>query len=373
MIEFLEEDRGDSRPFVAYLAHQAPHDPLQVPKPWLRRYTGRYDFGWDFARQTRMARMIEMGIMPEGTTIAPRLWFVPEFADLLAAPQVVQARRMEIYASMVEYIDEQVGVLVEYLEESGQLDNTIILFFSDNGPEGNDPIPQALQRPNLRSSAFYANNYDTQFEAWGRESGYVAYGAPWAQVSATPFREYKGAMSEGGIRSPLIVWQPNSPNASTINTQAVLSVMDVAPTMMEFAGIDAPNMQGKSWASMLQGLEDSPRDDDDIIAMEFQNARMIRRGTWKALFMPEPFGTGDWQLFDIVNDSAEQDDLSADYPEIKDELVLAWEVYARENNFILPNRTFYDGMSDILPPKPPVPSGSYPRGQEPNFTGSNDE
>ena len=372
LIQFIDADKDDDRPFVAYLAYQAPHDPLQVPDAWLRRYKAKYDDGWDHTREQRLARMKKLGLMPPGAELAPRLWYLPEYDDLLGAAQSIAARKMEIYAAMVEYIDFQVGNLVKYLDESGELDNTVIIFFSDNGPEGNDPIAAAQRQPNLAASAFYSNNYDLQFEAWGRSYGYMAYGPTWAQVSATPFNMYKGAMAEGGIRSPLIVWHSGRPAPATVDKDAVLHVMDIAPTLVDMAGGDPSEMQGKSWAPMLRGEVARPRDDDDIIAMEFQSARMIRRGPWKATLTPRPYGTGDWELFDIANDPAEQKDLSAKHPEIFDELVTAWEEYAAANNYVLPNRTFYDGMEERLPPRPPVPD-SWPRGQEKNWTGSKDD
>lgn len=372
LIQFIDADKDDDRPFVAYLAYQAPHDPLQVPDAWLRRYKAKYDDGWDHTREQRLTRMKKLGLMPPDAELAPRLWYLPEYDDLLGAAQSIAARKMEIYAAMVEYIDFQVGNLVKYLDESGELDNTVIIFFSDNGPEGNDPIAAAQRQPNLAASAFYSNNYDLQFEAWGRSYGYMAYGPTWAQVSATPFNMYKGAMAEGGIRSPLIVWHSGRLAPATIDKDAVLHVMDIAPTLVDMAGGDPSEMQGKSWAPMLRGEVARPRDDDDIIAMEFQSARMIRRGPWKATLTPKPYGTGDWELFDIANDPAEQKNLSAEHPEIFDQLVTAWEEYAAANNYVLPNRTFYDGMEERLPPRPPVPD-SWPRGQEKNWTGLKDD
>lgn len=367
MIEYIDADKNDDRPFVAYLAYQAPHDPLQVPDDWLRRYKAKYDDGWDETRKQRLARMKSLGLISPGASVAPRLWYLPEYEDLVGAAQSISARKMEIYAAMVGYIDMQVGNLIKYLDEAGELDNTVILFFSDNGPEGNDPIAAAHRQPNLARSSFYANNYDTQFEAWGRSYGYMAYGPTWAQVSATPFNMYKGAMAEGGIRSPLIVWQPNRPDLARIDADAVLHVLDVAPTLLDMAGEVSSDMQGKSWAPMLRGEEATPRDEDDIIAMEFQSARMIRRGSWKATLTPKPYGTDTWELFDVVKDPSEQVDLSETHPEILEELAAAWDDYAAANNVVLPDRTFYDGMEDQLPPRPPVPD-SWPRGQEPNWT-----
>lgn len=369
MISYLKADRADDRPFVAYLAFQAPHDPLQVPDEFLRRFKGAYDKGWDATRADRLKRLIDAGFAPPSAKLPPRLWYVPSYDDLLPAAQAISARRMEIYASVVEYLDGQVGKLVAYLKDSGQLDNTIILFFSDNGPEGADPIPAAQRQPSLESSMFYANNYSTHYAAWGRPYGFMAYGPAWAQVSAVPFNGYKGALYEGGIRSPLIVWQPGGRKGAAVNNDAVLHVMDIAPTLAELGGasVKANDMQGKSWAPMLAGRATSPRTEDDVIAAEFSSARMARAGDWKVTWMPKPFGKGTWELFNLKTDPGETTDLSAQQPKIRARLIAAWEKYAKENNFVMPDRTFYDGLEERLPPRPPV-DGDWPRGQEPNWT-----
>ncbi|MEL7446505.1 MAG: arylsulfatase, partial [Pseudomonadota bacterium] len=253
MIGFLSEDLGSDKPFVAYLAYQAPHDPLQVPDDWLWKYKTEFDTGWDRLREDRLERMKAMGLVAPSADNAPRLWYVPEYEDLTRAGRVASSRKMEVYASVVEYLDWQVGEFIDYLGESGQLENTIILFFSDNGPEGADPIPAARRQTGLDASMFFANNYDAQIAAWGRDYGFLAYGPPWAQVSATPFDGYKGSLYEGGIRSPLIVWQPGRENAGAINRDALLHVMDVAPTLVDLAGGDPSDMQGRSWVELLDG------------------------------------------------------------------------------------------------------------------------
>ncbi len=370
MVDFLEADRNSDSPFVAYLSYQAPHDPLQVPDGWRNNYRTEFDDGWDELREQRLRRMKQAGLVSPTAQNAARLWYVPGYEDLVAAGQVLQARKMEIYASVVEYLDYQIGAFVDYLDESGQLDNTIILFFSDNGPEGADPIPAAKAQPNLASSMFFANNYDTSIEAWGRKYGFLAYGPPWAQVSATPFAGYKASLYEGGVRSPLIIWQPGKKDAGAINTDALLHVMDVAPTLVDLAGAEGGDMQGKSWAPLMRGETRSPRTDDDVIAMEFMSARMARGGPWKAVWMPEPVGFSRWELFNVETDPGETSDMAEQHPDILARLVAAWDKYAAENNVILPDRTQYDGLEERLPPRPPVVSPGWPRMQEPNWTGS---
>jgi arylsulfatase len=137
-IQFIEEGRGDGKPFLAYMAFTAPHGPLQVPDDWLRRYKNQYDEGWDVIRYRRLARMRELGILEEGVSTADRLWFLPRASMLAPGARIASGRKMEIYASMVEYMDDQIGRVFDYLKEIGEYDNTVVVFFSDNGAEGAD-------------------------------------------------------------------------------------------------------------------------------------------------------------------------------------------------------------------------------------------
>ncbi len=374
MIEFIESNRGDGKPFFAYMAHQAPHDPLQVPDSWLRKYKGRYDDGWDKIRENRLARMKALKLLPASAENAHRLWYVPEWDELTGMAQVTLARKMEIYAAVVEYMDMQIGKLVNYLRDTDQLENTYIIFFSDNGAESNDKASNLKGKRASMFANWLAKTYDTDFASWGRKGSFAAYGPAWAQVSATPFWMFKGTMNEGGIRSPLIVVEPGGANAGSINSEALLHVKDVAPTLLDFAGIAPPNqfegrevlsMQGVSWAKMVHGEAASPRGADDWLAFEFWHCMTIRKGSWKLTWMPKPVGKSAWRLVNLDQDPGERYDLSAEYPEKVRELLEHWETYVAENNVILPNRTQFDGLEEKLPPRPPV-DGNWPPGPELN-------
>lgn len=381
MIEFIESSKEDGRPFFAYLAHQAPHDPLQVPSDWLREYRGCYDCGWDAVRAKRLENMKSLGLVPAHAELAPRLWYVPRFNDLTGAARYTVARKMEVYASVVEYMDREIGRLVDYLDSSGLLDNTYIFFFSDNGPESNDKAANARNRPSSQAAGWMANDYDTDFAAWGRKGSFLAYGSPWAQVSATPFWLFKGSLTEGGIRSPLIVRTPERAETGSVNTAAILHVQDIAPTLLELAGIEPPTsfesrevlpMQGISWKPMLEGREVTPRGMDDWLGFEFWGMRAIRKGPWKLLYMHEPFGSGDWMLFDLERDPAEQIDLADSHPDVVTELVGYWDRYVDVNSVILPNRHQYEGLHDQLPPRPGVLT-DWPPGPEENYGEDEDD
>jgi arylsulfatase len=320
-IQFIEEGRQDNKPFFAYLTFTAPHGPLHVPDDWLRRYKNRYDEGWDGIRQQRLTRMQELGIVDKGVNAADRLWFVPRSTALTPALRVMLGRKMELYAAMVEYMDDQIGRVFDYLKQIGEYDNTVVIFISDNGAEGNDLRAMVAGRVGSLGFLHAMNNFaEDGHNSLGRKGTYAEYGPAWAQVSMTPFRFYKGLLTEGGTRSPLIVSGPGVQGAGELNKKAILHVMDIAPTLLELAGIQHPTtykgrkvapMQGKSWVGMLAGSTQSPRGPGDWLGWELFGNRAIRRGDWKISWHYEPYGTWDWQLFNLAEDPGEQHDLSA--------------------------------------------------------------
>jgi arylsulfatase len=241
-IQFIEDGRRDGKPFFAYMAYTAPHGPLHVPNDWLRRYKNRYDEGWDGIRHQRLARMQELGIVDKNANAADRLYFLPRSTTLAPAARVSQARKMELYAAMVEYMDDQIGRVFAYLKEIGEYDNTVVIFISDNGAEGNDLRAMVAGQAGTFGFLHAMNNFaENGHNSLGRKGTYAEYGPAWAQVSMTPFRIYKGWVAEGGIRSPLIVSGPGVQGAGEINKEAVLHVMDIAPTVLELAGIEHPS------------------------------------------------------------------------------------------------------------------------------------
>jgi arylsulfatase len=368
-IQFIEEGRGDSKPFFAYMAFTAPHGPLQVPDDWLRRYKNQYDEGWDVIRVRRLARLQELGIVEEGVNTAERLFFLPRASMLAPAVRVMQGRKMELYASMVEYMDDQIGRVFDYLKEIGEYDNTVVVFFSDNGAEGNDLVGMVAGQPGTMGYLHAANNFaESSHNSIGRKGTFAEYGPTWAQVSMTPFRLYKGFLAEGGTRSPLIVSGPGVQGAGGINTKAILHVMDLAPTILELADVTHPAvhdgrqilpMQGKSWAPMLSGAVQSPRNSDDWLGWELFGNRAIRQDDWKISWHYEPFGIWNWQLFNLDADPGEQYDLSEKFPEKKAQLIALWDEYVEMNGVIIGDRSPYEGARKALP-NAVLESDSYP-------------
>ena len=331
-IQYIDQQEDDA-PFFAYLSFTAVHDPLHLPDDWLERYSGQYSMGYDAVREQRLSRMKKMGIVPDSTVLGPWLAMVPMWADLSAEQQVSEARKMELYAAMVANIDFHVGRLVEHLEQAGKLDNTLIIFFSDNGANGAemDMYPET-------DEAWVARNSDNRFSNWGRRGSRVAQGPGWAQASSTPFRLFKAFIAEGGIRSPLIISGPPVARSGEI-LDAVAHVMDIAPTLLDIAGASYPTSnekgnlappRGKSMMPFLSTQAESIREQDDYLAWEFFDWNAVRTEAWKATWIREPFGSGDWQLFDMAVDPGESNDVSAQHPEVMQELADKWDVYADE-------------------------------------------
>jgi arylsulfatase len=370
MIEFIESNRGDGKPFFAYVAHQAPHDPYHLPNDWLRRYEKAYDQGWDITRKQRLQRMIELGIIPKGTQLAERMWFLPEAVNIAPGPRAMAARKMELYAAMVENMDDHIGRLMDYLKRIGEYDNTLFVFFSDNGAEGTDLGALMRGRKGSLNYLFYAINWSqTDPAAWGRPGSYASAGAPWAQVQATPFRLYKGWLSEGGIRSPLVVSGAGVRRPAGSMNDGLMHVMDVAATLLDIAGVDHPSSykgrnveppQGKTWKPMLAGEAESARGPEDWLGWELWANRAIRKGDWKLLWLHKPMGIADWQLYNLRTDPGETHDLSDQHPEKKKELLALWHEYVKTNNVILPNRHWFETLEDALPPRVRVFEGWPP-------------
>ena len=369
MIEFIEANRGDGKPFFAYVAHQAPHDPYHLPKKWRTRHVGEYDKGWDVLRRERLQRQIELGISPKGTTLSERMWFVPDPTQLAAAPRAILGMKMELYAGMVENMDYHVGRLVDYLKSIGEYENTIFLVFGDNGAEGTDLFEMVAGTPGSLNNLWAAMKWsNTDPKAWGEPGSFIGYGPMWAQVSMTPFSQYKGWLAEGGIRNALIVSGPVVGRPQGSIHDPVMHIADIMPTLLEAAGADYPKthkgrtlpvLSGKSWLPMLAGETEMVRTPQDYLAWELFGNRALRQDRWKIRWQWKPFGIGDWELYDLVSDPGERINLSTQQPDKMVAMLKLWDDYVEQNNVILPSRSMFETLEDQLPKRVPDDPG-YP-------------
>ncbi|MCA8900618.1 MAG: arylsulfatase [Hyphomonas sp.] len=335
-------DGGDDldRPFLGVLALTAPHWPLQVLDEDLALYNSAYDEGYDVWRERRLANAAKLGVVPEGVTPAPRIAEVVAWESLSPGERAESARRMEIFAAMVDRMDREIGRVLAHLEAIGERENTIILFMSDNGPEGNN------RRRLAASPGWTPDSLDLRIENFGKRNSYVDMGAGWGQVSAAPFSWFKSYPSEGGTRAPLIIAGPGIAPSGRIVSE-LTSVMDIAPTVLDAAGggPGGSQMHGRSlWPLLQEGVAEGDAE-DRVLAWELFGHRAVRRGPWKMVWLTTRTGGGEWKLFNMDRDPAEQDDLSAEYPEIVEQLLAEWDTYAETQNIVLPEDLPHRGFS----------------------------
>jgi len=370
LISFIDANHGDGKPFFAYVSHQAPHDPYHLPKDWRDRHVGQYDFGWDMLREQRLKRQKELGIVPESSVLAERMWFIPEYSILAPGTKAVMGRKMELYAGLVENLDYHIGRLIDHLKAIGEYENTVFIIFGDNGAEGNDLGAMIAGTPGTRDNLFWAMKWSQNNpNAWGDPGSYVGYGPGWAQVSMTPFSQYKGWLAEGGIRNALVVSGPVVKREKGSINNGLMFIADIMPTILDITGArypeenngrELPELIGKSWSGVLANEAESPRTADDYIAWEIFGNRAIRQGDWKLRWEVIPLGKSDWELFNLATDPAEKHDLAAENPGKVKEMLLLWDKYAKENNVIIPNRTPFETLADQLPARVPVETGFPP-------------
>ena len=347
LISYIDASADDNTPFFAFLSFTAPHNPLHVPRQYIDKYRGRFDQGWDQLATERLARMQALGLATPSQEVQPRPTWVLAWNALSPEQQAARARDMEIYAGMIDYMDESIGRVFKYLKESGHYDHTLIVFMSDNGPSRTS-IQDYLALGGEGSEFFSA--FDNSLENRGLPGSSTDIGAGWAYAAATPLRLFKGYVAQGGIQVPAVVKLPGNMAQAGQRSNHLTHVMDLMPTFLAVAGANYPEeykgeaivpLQGRSLLPVLRGdasSEDEPRE----IGWSAYGMDAYRRGHWKALRLPEPYGNGDWQLYDLDADPGELQDLASKFPDRIETLAKGWRNYAQSNGVIQPSTpTFY--------------------------------
>ncbi|WP_437654334.1 arylsulfatase [Sorangium sp. So ce1182] len=344
LIQYIESNRADGKPFFAFATYTTPHWPLQAPPEYIDRYRGRYDAGYDAIREQRLARLKSRGVIPPSFTPNPRLPSddsnPKSWEQLTPAERIYEARRMEIYAAMVENLDANIGRLIQYLKRVGEYENTFIFFQSDNGAEGGNREGFAANDPSRSGPVV------NTLENLGRPGSYIGVGPRWAEVSATPFRLWKSYTTEGGIAVPAIARLPGQHEARP-QFDGTTHVIDFLPTVLELAGVPDPGSTYKgrgvepiSGHSILPVLEDRAtgvRAPGETLIWEHGNHRYVLRDNWKLLWLSAPYGPTPraWTLYDLATDRGEINDVSAAHPDVAAELAAAWTQYATDRRVIL--------------------------------------
>jgi len=337
LMESIRENREDGKPFLAYLAFTSPHDPLQVPEPWMSKYRGEYDKGYEKLRELRVEKAKSLGLVP-ADAVTPELHpLARPWASLSADEKLFESRMMEVYAGMVENMDYHLGRMLNFLSDIVELDNTIVLFLSDNGsnPWNN------LEYPG-NADGVYLSQFDNSIPNLGNPTSHIAYGMGWASACVGPLDYYKMTVGEGGIRTPLIISGPGIPKGETHRYFSY--VTDLMPTILELTGIEHPGtfngkevlpMKGKSLAKVFSGESKTLYGEEAFIAGEMGNGKWVRQGDYKAVKVALPYGPNEWKLYDLSIDPGETNNLSQTSTERLNEMIAAWEKYAREVGVIL--------------------------------------
>jgi arylsulfatase len=334
MLEFLRSNDGE-QPWFAFVPYTTPHWPLQLPDDWLDRHAGRYDAGYDVLREARFATANELGVIPNGGRLESFNATAESWASLSPDAQRRHARAQEIYAGMVEYLDYSVGRLIAYLEESGQLENTVVVFSSDHGGSSSD----AGLTPGDNAPRGVRDR-DNRLENYGRPGSFIDHGQGFAEAATAPFKGTKGGIYEGGLRAAAFIHYPTEISGGQVD-HSFMTIMDVLPTFLEIAGSQHPGagpykdgreikgIAGQSFWPHLTGASPTVHSPDDTAGWTAGGGHgALIRGDYKLINDRLPRGgTGVtvWRLYNIAEDPGETRDLAALFPRLTAELVEEWE------------------------------------------------
>jgi len=330
LMSWLERDVDSRSPFFAYLAYTAPHDPLHAPQAYIDKYKGHYDEGYEVLREQRFNALKTAGVLPSHVPLPAWPRIIPRWSSLSAEEKMFSRRNMEVYAAMIDYMDEQIGRVFELLQQQGRLDNTLVVFMSDNGPNG---LPSSTYPTH---TAEYHAQFDNSLQNLGRPGSFTSLNAGWATASSAALSRFKGFITEGGIRTPAIVKAPGAQPVVSINHDYI-HVADWLPTFLDLAGVTHPSavddtlapLRGSSLAALLLG-QTTRFGGSKSRGFEVHGARALFKARWKATQTLPPMGSGEWLLFDIHNDPSESINLAHAEREKLAELIAEHEIYEQE-------------------------------------------
>jgi len=330
MIRYLESDKQPNRrqPFFSYLAFQAIHIPVQAPREVTDSYNGVYDQGWHQLRKMRHQRAIALGLIAPDTALAEMPANSRDWGNLSPQDRALYARAMQVQAAMLESMDSHIGRFIEYLNGRGELDNTLFIVTSDNGPEPSYPLDISGMKTWMSF-----NGYNHRLDNLGEKGSMVAIGPEWASASASPLNMFKFYAAEGGIRVPLII---AGPNIERQNWQpAMVMVTDIAPTVLDYLEVkdqhkEAVAITGRSMMPLLEGSATEIYADDEAIGMEVSGNSVLIKGDYKLSRNSPPHGDNIWRLYNLAADPGESQDLRALQPEQFDLMMEDYKKYASE-------------------------------------------
>ncbi|MBT4267425.1 MAG: arylsulfatase [Deltaproteobacteria bacterium] len=357
MIDFIESNREDGKPFFSYIPFLAVHIPVQAPQAFIDKYMGVYDGGWHKLREKRLEMAKKLKLVPASTELAD----VPStvgWDSLSAEEKRYESKKMAVYAGMVDAMDHHIGRLLTYLKKTGEYDNTVFMFTSDNGAEGGDAFDKSLSSPPelLYLRWWMKNNgYNRDYENLGTRGSYINIGPSFASAAASPLAYYKFFAHEGGMRVPLIISGPGITETDKISN-ALTYVTDIAPTILELAGLNplqdsyqgrkVEPMTGKSIIPLAKGETTRIHGEEETIGYELGGNAALFQGDYKIVLDRGPVADGKWHLYNIVTDPGEKKDLREAMPERFAAMMAAYQAYVIDNN-VLPVSDDYDQKKQL--------------------------
>jgi arylsulfatase len=332
IIEYIARHEKDSKPFFAFAAYTSPHWPLQVDEEFWRKYVGRYDDGYEKLKERRLESLKKAGMIPSNASLPPNHPMVKSWDSLSDDEKKKEARKMELYAGMVDNLDYNIGRLIQYLKDIGRFENTLIVFMSDNGAAAED----FFYDPHYGS--FLRQHFNDDYENMGQPDSYISYGPQWAEAGSSPFRYFKGFTTEGGIVAPMIITGHNLERKNEIH-HGLATLMDIAPTFYEVANVTYPEkfegkeiypLKGRSLMPFVSGKTDEIHSENYVFGLEHAQRIMIRKGNWKITNISTPFLEENFELYDLTEDLAELKDLKDAEPEKYNELLEEWARFSNE-------------------------------------------
>lgn len=336
-------------PFFMYIAYTAPHYPIHAREEYIQKYKGKFHEGWDSLRVKRIEKMKALGIMPDTAILSERDEQSYPWED--EKNKAWQEHRMEVYAAMVEQMDDGIGKVLNALEKNGTLDNTLVIFLSDNGASSEGHMYNKVERTGAEWKSKLIPKYNKKGEKvkpgdfpnreLGNDTTFGSYGAQWANMSVTPFRRYKSWMHEGGIRTPMIAyWKGKIIDCGALRN-GVYNIADFMPTFLELAEGEYPSEIRGVTTQKPEGISLVESFTKDVqmtrnLYWEHEGNKAIRSGKWKLVSefpgswksMRSYPKNGKWELYDMNKDPVELNDLSEKYPEIVDSLASEWNKWA---------------------------------------------
>ena len=333
MIEYIDGNIKDEKPFFSFLAYTSPHWPLQVDKKHWEKYKGRYNDGYEKLKERRLKSLQKASILSENAQLPAPHKSVKPWDSLSQEQQLKEARKMELYAGMVDNLDYNIGRLIKHLKSIGTYENTLFVFMSDNGAAPRDFITD-----NNKRGEMLREYYDDDYENMGNYNSYVSYGPQWAEAGASPFRYFKNFATQGGINTPMIISGPGIKKQNEIH-HGFTTLMDLAPTFYELAKVTYPEkynekpvypLKGTSLMPFLSNISKEIHASNYVFGLEHYGNAMISKGKWKITNTTFPFNSDNFELFDLSTDIGEQNNLRETEPKKYAELLNEWEKFSKE-------------------------------------------